>query len=115
MDLKTMSITGLAAGLREHQKKAREGYSKDDPNLTPGQQKILGVGVAVFAVLLVIGLILWIWAVVVLVKYWHVLPEWAQIVGVLGVLPVIPIGPIVTLIVVYIGKGAGKGSSMRRW
>mgnify|MGYP001583510243 FL=1 len=108
MDLQRMSITGLAEGLRQHQKKAREGYSDDDPNLTPDQKKILGIGASVFAVLLVIGLIIWIWAIVVLVKYWHVLPAWAQIVGVLGILPVIPIGPIVTLIVVYIGKNAGK-------
>ena len=108
MDLQRMSITGLAEGLRKHQKKAREGYSDDDPNLTPDQKKILGIGASVFAVLLVIGLIIWIWAIVVLVKYWHVLPEWAQIVGVLGILPVIPIGPIVTLVVVYIGKNAGK-------
>ena len=115
MDLQQMSIAGLAEGLRQHQKKAREGYSDVDPHLTPDQKKFLGVGASVIAVLLVIGLIIWIWAIVVLIKYWHVLPAWAQIVGVLGLFPVIPIGPIVTLVVVYIGKEAGKGSSMRHW
>ena len=105
-----MSITGLAERFRLNQKKDREGYSDDDPTLTP----FLGVGAAVVAVFFIISLIMWVWALVVTIKYWHVLPEWAQIVGVLGLLPVVPLGPIVTLVVVYIGK-AKKGSSMRRF
>jgi hypothetical protein len=66
----------------------------------------LGFGIGIFILMFLIVTGIWIWAVVVLVKYWKELPSWAQVLGVIGVLPVVPGGgPILTLIAVYIGKG----------
>ena len=73
-----------------------ENYSDDN--------KIMGLEIGLFIVLLLIGIFIWIWSIVVLVKYWKILPDWAKVIGVLGVIPAVPIGPIVTLIVVYITK-----------
>ena len=79
-----------------------EGYhTKDDPNVAVG----MGIGVWLSIVVVAIGL--WIWALVVTVKYFNVLPQWAQILAVLGLFGFG--GPILTLIVVYIGKGMSKG------
>ena len=66
---------------------------------------ILGFSIGIFILMFLISLGIWIWAVVVLVKYWKELPSWAQVLGVIGVLPILPGGPILTLIAVYIGKG----------
>ena len=52
-----------------------------------------------------ITITIWIFAVVILVRYWKELPSWAQVLGVIGVLPILPIGPMLTIIAVYIGKG----------
>lgn len=62
--------------------------------------------------IVVLALGLWIWALVVTIKYFKVLPIWAQILGILGLVGFG--GPILTLIVVYIGKsmGSSKSSSM---
>ena len=82
-----------------------EGYS--DP----------GDGAAFFTsfwgvLIIVLALVLWIWALVVTIKYFNVLPLWAQILGILGLVGFG--GPILTLLVVYIGKSMGpsKSSSM---
>lgn len=66
---------------------------------------ILGFSIGVFIFMALISLILWIWAVVILVKYWNQLPSWAQVLGIIGVLPILPGGTILTIIAVYIGKG----------
>jgi hypothetical protein len=60
-------------------------------------------GIALFMVFLLIAAGIWIWALVVTVKYWNILPVWAQIISVIGLLPT-GVGPIISLIVVYIGK-----------
>ena len=75
-----------------------EYYSGDD------DQKIAGVSLTVFIVLLIITIILWIWAIIITIIAWKTLPEWAKVLAVLGLIPIIPLGPIVTLIVVYIAK-----------
>ena len=69
---------------------------------------ILGFTVGIFISIFLISLITWIWAVVILVKYWSQLPGWAKVLGVIGVLPIIPVGQILTIIVVYISKGPKK-------
>jgi len=73
-------------------------------NYTSGDNTILGFSIGIFLLLLLITFAIWIWAVVILVKYWNKLPDWAKVLGLIGVLPVLPGGPIMTLIVVYIGK-----------
>lgn len=60
-------------------------------------------GIAMFMVILLIVAGIWIWALVVTVKYWSILPVWAQIISVIGLLPT-GVGPVISLIVVYIGK-----------
>ena len=113
MHLQQMSITGLAEQL--HNKKTRERYydpndpnDPNNPNYNPGAGAAVGVASGVLAVVLIIGLAIWIWALVVTLKFWKVLPEWAKVIGVLGLLPVVPLGPVVTLIVVYIAKSSKK-------
>jgi len=69
---------------------------------------ILGFTVGIFISIFLISLITWIWAVVILVKYWSQLPGWAKVLGLIGVLPIMPGGQILTIIVVYISKGPKK-------
>ena len=73
-------------------------------HLHDSDNTVLGFGIGIFLIILLISIALWIWAIVALVKYWKVLPSWAQVLGVIGLLPIFPGGPILTLIVVYIGK-----------
>ena len=68
----------------------------------------LTLTMGLFIPILIIMLVIYIWAIYVLVKYWKQLPVWAQIIGVLGVIPGVPLSPIATLIVVYIGKNMKK-------
>ena len=80
----------------------------DDPNLPSW---MAGWGVAFTLIIVVIALALWIWALVVTIKYFSIVPIWAQILAVLGLCGFG--GPILTLIVIYIGKGMPtKSSSM---
>lgn len=85
------------------QNKTVEGYKDDDDN------SIAYIGVGMFIMLVSISLIVWIWSLVVTIKYWKVLPDWARVVAILGLIPIIPGGPIVTLIVVYITNGSRHG------
>lgn len=68
---------------------------------------ILGLDIGLFVTLMVLMLVLWIWALVVLVVWWKDIADWAKILGILGL--VFPsIGPVITLLVVYISKYTGK-------
>ena len=80
-----------------------EGFVKiRDAN---GDAVTTSVGFGIFIViLLLLSLFIWIWALMVLIRYWDILPDWAKIVGLLSILGVLG-GPIVTLIVVYVVKG----------
>jgi hypothetical protein len=71
--------------------------------LTNTDARIMGMGITSFLILFLIATAIWIWAIVSLIKYWSVLPDWAKIVGILSILGILG-GPIVTLIVVYIAK-----------
>ena len=94
--------------------KSIENYSNTnqvDPvntvNLDKAVSKATGLfafGIGFFIVMFLITLVIWIFAVFILVKYWNQLPSWAQVLGVIGVLPIIPGGPILTIIAVFIGK-----------
>lgn len=64
----------------------------------------MGLSLSIFIIVFIIGLGIWIWTLVVLIKYWKILPSWARVLGVIGILPIITGGVIVTLLAVYIGK-----------
>ena len=76
------------------QNKSIEGYE---------DVKLLGVGIAIFVIFLLLGLVIWIWAIVILIKNWNVMPDWAKILGVIFVTPIMPI-PIATLLIAYLAK-----------
>ena len=86
-----------------------EGFSKtkdddDEDNLeSTGAFAAFG-GIAVFLVIMAINMAIWIWALIWTMKYWKVLPSWAQVLAVLGLLGFVGGGAIMTLIVVYVGK-----------
>lgn len=107
MNFMNMSIAGLSKELKRR-RSVREGFDDDDA----GTAAALGISTSIVVVALLINLAIWIWGLVITIKYWKMLPEWAQIFAVLGLLPVLPFGPIVTLVVVYVGKTAKSG--MRR-
>ena len=64
----------------------------------------MGLSAGLALIIILLAIVLWIVAIVLLFKYWNVIPSWAKVLGLLGVLPVVPIGPVVTIIVVLIGK-----------
>lgn len=79
-----------------------EGYS-DPRDSTSFFTSVLGV------IFIIVALILWIWALVITIKYFNIIPLWAQILSILGLVGFG--GPILTLIVVYIGKSMGPTKS----
>ena len=56
-------------------------------------------GSTVFASLVLIAL--WIWGLVITIKYWNEIPLWAKILAIIGL--VTGFGPLLTIIVVYVG------------
>ena len=65
-------------------------------------EKILGLEMSAFLMLFIISLAVWIFALVLLIKYWKNIPEWAKVLGVIGIISTVG-GPIMTIIVVFIG------------
>ena len=59
---------------------------------------------AIVIPLLIINFAIWLWALIVLIKFWKDLPDWAKIIGIIGLFPIIPFGPVISLICIYIGK-----------
>ena len=104
------------AGLVEKFMVVKEGYdsrskSGSDSDSDSDNGSLLG-GLLIIGLLLFLTIGIWIWGLVVLIKYWKHLPAWAKALGVIGLLPILPLGPVVTLICVYVSKGqGGKGSS----
>jgi hypothetical protein len=78
-----------------------ENYTTDSSDLKNTQ--ILGLSTAMFSLVFLISLAVFIWAIVVTIKFWKVLPLWAQVLAIIGLVTGIG-GPIMTLIVVYIAK-----------
>lgn len=81
------------------QGKSIEGYNDD----TKKAEKILGMGVAFFALLFLLSIAFWVWAVVILIKNWKVMPDWAKALGVLFLTPLVPF-PLGTLLLAYLVK-----------
>jgi hypothetical protein len=86
-------------GLINQYKQTKEGFNDDKDVGTA-----IGISSGILVTIIMINLILWISAIVLLVKYWKILPDWAKILGILGVIPVVPLGPIITIIVVLLGR-----------
>ena len=79
-----------------------DNISKDCKDECNTPNKVLGLYINVFIAILIISFIIWIWALVITIKHWDNLPDWARVVCVIGLLPVLPGGPIITLVVAYI-------------
>jgi hypothetical protein len=71
-------------------------------------------GIGIFLFILAISMAIWIWALIWTMKYWKVLPGWAQALSVIGLLGFVG-GPIMTLIVVYIGKNSNGGEKASKF
>ena len=101
------SIQNVLKDVRDNQERIQahlkgETYEGlDEPTGTVAAFGIVGA-----LVVLAIMLGIWIWALMVTIKFWKVLPDWAKVLGVIGL--VTGVGPVVTLIAVYIGKGQGS-------
>jgi len=85
------------------QNKTVEGYDSNPP-----ENNVFYVSTGVFITIVIVSLIIWVWALVVTIKYWKYLPDWARVLAILGLIPVIPGGPIVTLVVVYVSHGSRR-------
>ena len=48
-------------------------------------------------------IILWIWGLLITIKFWKEIPTWAKVLAIIGL--VVPfLGPVLTIIVVYISR-----------
>ena len=85
-----------------------EGFKDDnvdDTNAVKAATGIMGLAIGTFLILLFLVLALFIYALMILIKNWNVLEDWAKIIGVLGLLSSATIvGPVVTIVVVNVGK-----------
>ena len=55
----------------------------------------------VFLLFFFIVLILWLWALYALIRYWTDIPFWVKIIAILGLCTYYVGGPIISLIVIY--------------
>ena len=62
--------------------------------------KILGMDRTVFLSVFAINFLLYITAIILLIKHWKKLESWAQMLGIIGLIPIIPGGCLLTLVVV---------------
>lgn len=67
-------------------------------------KKVLGLTLGIFLTVLIISLVLFIVALILLLKDWKVLPDWAKIVGIIGLLFFGPLGSIATIIIVLVSR-----------
>jgi len=75
-----------------------EGYAKDGV-------AIMGMSVGIFVLYFLMMVAVWVWALIVLIKFWSTLPMMVKVIGVLGlILPGWVVGPLITLIVVHLSK-----------
>ena len=106
----SLSINQLVYAAQQNKEKIVEYFQNKekygDSNDQKNSEKILGMTLGIFLVILLIGLALYITAVVLLIKYWDQLTDTAKIFGVIGVLPFFPLGPVVTFIAIGVGRKA---------
>lgn len=87
------------------QGKTIEGLNGED-----GATKWLGLGVAMFMILLLIGAAIWLWAIVLTIKYWKDLSDLARVFVILTLLVPQFGGPVITIIIIYATKGSGRSA-----
>lgn len=64
-----------------------------------------GIGLALFLLIVVLTIGIWVYAIYLLYTNWKIIPTWAQILGVIGVLPIpVPIGPFATILIVLLSR-----------
>lgn len=86
-----------------------ECYTDDDDSSGEGKA-LFGFSIGLGLMILLTSLAIFVWAVVVTIKYWNQLPQWSKVLAIVGLVTGIG-GPVMTLIVVYVGKGEGKSMS----
>ena len=64
--------------------------------------------IGLFMFMFLLGGIIYIWAVVITVKYWKDLSDIARVFAILGLFGLG--GPVVTIIIVYVSKGSGNSA-----
>jgi len=86
------------------------GWPSNDSTLPPidittinAGANILGFGIGFFLVLFLVSLVIWVWALYVLIKFWNNISDIVKIVGIIALLTGVG-GPILTLILVYATK-----------
>lgn len=66
--------------------------------------------------LLLLTLIIWVYALYILIKYWNNLPPWAKVIGIIGLTSNGMVGgPFITLLAVYFGnmnEGGGDNKNI---
>lgn len=77
---------------RSEKENYRFGYSD------PSSDLIMGLTPLVFTILFIFVLLLWVYSLYLLVKYWNQLPTWLQVVGIICLL--VPYGSIVSIVLI---------------
>lgn len=84
------------------QGKSIENYSMSGDGLDDTDKTILGVSIGVFAVIFIINLVIFIWAIVLLVNHWNdPLPDWAKVCAIIFLVMGLP---LISLIILLITK-----------
>ena len=91
-----MSLVQLAQTYNNLKKEKYENDSNDSDTDWIENNK------GVFYTLLVFSMIIYITALVLLIKHFGSLPDWAKVIGIIGLLPIIPLGPVITIIIVLV-------------
>lgn len=78
--------------------KTTEGYDGEEQNSSEMIEKL---GKRTFMMLFFLNLLVWVWALLLVIFYWNSLKTWVKVAGVLGLLGLFG-GPILTIVVVYI-------------
>jgi hypothetical protein len=81
--------------------KSIENYSSDMAN-DGGDTAVLGMTVGLFALVLILSLAFWIWALVLTISRWDTLPDWGKVLCIWGLFA--PPGPLLTLIIAHVAK-----------
>ncbi len=95
---------GKKSKLSKLKSKATDG---DEDSVDVDPTAAAGI-ILLFFFILLFASIIWLWALIALIKYWNQLPTTIQAIGVISLITGLG-GPIVTLILVYIFKGKGDG------
>jgi len=85
----------MMRALAKHRSK-KENYRFG--NSDPSSDLIMGLTPLVFTILFIFVLLLWVYSLYLLVKYWNQLPTWLQVVGIICLL--VPYGSIVSIVLI---------------